>query len=36
MEQNKLEEDYELLHQALKKFLADDETIIKIIMKNNK
>ena len=36
MEQNKLEEDCELLHQALKKFMADDETIIKVTMKNNK
>ncbi len=36
MEQNKLEEDCELLHQALKKFMADNETIIKITMKNNK
>ena len=36
MEQNKLEEDCENLHQALKKFMADDETIIKVTMKNNK
>ena len=36
MEQNKLEEDCENLHQALKKFRGDDETIIKITMKNNK
>ena len=36
MEQNKLEEDCDQLYQALKKFMADDETIIRITMKNNK
>lgn len=36
MEKKNIEEDLEILHQSLKKFLSDDESIIKITLKYQK